>query len=257
MRKIQLTAVASAAVLLVACQGQQADKEEGGKAPLDSEAARFSYSVGVDLGTSLQAVDEDEVDLDALERGIREAYAGEDLALDEAERTEIKNQVAQRLQQKQAEQQARQGAEAAEKGAAYREENAQREGVEVTESGLQFELLKKGEGASPSEDDTVTVHYKGELIDGTEFDSSYERGEPATFPLGNVIPGWTEALQKMQEGGKARLVIPPELAYGEQGAGNRIGPNETLVFEVELIEVAESDSAEADADSADSDGGGD
>lgn len=249
MRKLQLTAVASAAVLLAACQGQQGNAESDSKASLDSDAARFSYSVGVDLGNSLQAVDESEVDLDALERGIREAYAGEDLAIDEAERTEIKNQVAQRLQQKQAEQQAQKGAEASEKGAAYQEENAQREGVEVTESGLQFEVLEEGEGASPSEDDTVTVHYKGELIDGTEFDSSYERGEPATFPLGNVIPGWTEALQKMQEGGKARLVIPPDLAYGEQGAGNRIGPNETLVFEVELIEVADEAAGEGDSGS--------
>ncbi|WP_052368315.1 FKBP-type peptidyl-prolyl cis-trans isomerase [Algiphilus aromaticivorans] len=256
MRKIQLTAVASAAVLLIACQGQQEGGNESSKAPaaLDSDAARFSYAVGVDLGNSLQAVDESEVDLDALDRGIREAYAGEDLAIDEAERAEIKNQVAQRLQKKQAEQQAQQGSEAAEKGAAYQEENAQRDGVEVTESGLQFEQLEKGEGASPSESDTVTVHYKGELIDGTEFDSSYERGEPATFPLGNVIPGWTEALQKMQEGGKARLVIPPELAYGEQGAGNRIGPNETLVFEVELIEVADEGD---NGDGEDSENGGD
>ncbi|MHA7834852.1 MAG: FKBP-type peptidyl-prolyl cis-trans isomerase, partial [Algiphilus sp.] len=132
---------------------------------------------------------------------------------------------------------------------------AAREGVEVTESGLQFESLEKGEGASPTAEDTVTVHYRGELIDGTEFDSSYQRGEPATFPLGNVIPGWTEALQKMQEGGKARLVIPPDLAYGEQGAGNRIGPNETLVFEVELIEVEGSDTDDADAADAEEDAG--
>lgn len=242
MRKLQMTAVASAAVLLAACGGQSGNAGgDGSKAELDSEAARFSYSVGVDLGQSLQAIDEGEVDLDALDRGIREAYAGEELAIDEAERTEIKNQVAQRLQQQQASQQAERGAEAAEKGAAFQEENAQRDGVEVTESGLQFELLEAGEGASPSEADTVTVHYKGELIDGTEFDSSYQRGEPATFPLANVIPGWTEALQKMKEGGKARLVIPPELAYGEQGAGNRIGPNETLVFEVELIEVEDAE----------------
>ena len=195
------------------------------------------------------------LDLDALERGIQEAFAGEELALDEAERTEIKNAVAQRLQKERAEEQAKAGEEAASKGKAFQEENAAREGVEVTESGLQFESLEKGEGASPTAEDTVTVHYRGELIDGTEFDSSYQRGEPATFPLGNVIPGWTEALQKMQEGGKARLVIPPDLAYGKQGAGNRIGPNETLVFEVELIEVQDDGAEEGDAESGEEDAG--
>ncbi|MEQ9010267.1 FKBP-type peptidyl-prolyl cis-trans isomerase [Algiphilus sp.] len=254
MWKFRLTAIA-AALVVTACQAQNEGSTDAKEASLDSESAKFSYAVGVDLGNSLQAV-KDDVDLAALERGIQEAFAGEELALDEAERTEIKNAVAQRLQQERAEEQAKAGEEAAAKGEAYQEENAARDGVEVTDSGLQFESLEQGKGASPTAEDTVTVHYRGELIDGTEFDSSYQRGEPATFPLGNVIPGWTEALQKMQEGGKARLVIPPDLAYGEQGAGNRIGPNETLVFEVELIEVKGDDAGDAAAsDTSEEDAG--
>lgn len=122
------------------------------------------------------------------------------------------------------------------KGQQYMSENAKREGVKTTESGLQYEVITEGDGKSPTATDTVLVHYKGTLIDGTEFDSSYKRGEPIEFPLNRVIPGWTEGVQLMKEGAKYRFVIPPNLAYGAQGAGP-IGPNETLVFEVELLKV--------------------
>ncbi|MEM9168460.1 MAG: FKBP-type peptidyl-prolyl cis-trans isomerase [Pseudomonadota bacterium] len=126
-----------------------------------------------------------------------------------------------------------------EKAQAFLEENGAEEGVEVTESGLQYTVLESGpdDGASPSADNQVTVHYKGTLLDGTEFDSSYSRGQPATFPLNGVIPGWTEGVQLMSVGDKFRFFIPPALAYGERGAGARIGPNEALIFDVELIEV--------------------
>jgi FKBP-type peptidyl-prolyl cis-trans isomerase FklB len=119
-------------------------------------------------------------------------------------------------------------------------ENKAKEGVKTTASGLQYKVLKEGEGPSPKVGDTVTVNYRGTLIDGTQFDSSYDRGEPATFPLTGVIPGWTEALQLMKKGSKWMLYIPPNLAYGERGAGNRIPPNSTLIFEVELISFQET-----------------
>jgi FKBP-type peptidyl-prolyl cis-trans isomerase len=123
------------------------------------------------------------------------------------------------------------------KGEAFLEDNAEREAVTETDSGLQYEVLDEGEGASPSGSDTVVVHYEGSLIDGTVFDSSYERDNPATLPLDGVIEGWQEGLQLMKEGAKYKFYIPAELGYGETGAGQRIGPNETLVFEVELLEV--------------------
>ncbi len=122
-------------------------------------------------------------------------------------------------------------------GREFLAENAKNDSVKVTESGLQYMVLKEGTGAKPGPTDEVTVHYTGKLLNGTVFDSSVERGEPATFPLDGVIPGWTEGLQLMSEGSKYRLFIPSELAYGEQGAGSDILPNSTLIFDVELIKV--------------------
>ena len=123
------------------------------------------------------------------------------------------------------------------KGEQFLKENATKEGVKATSSGLQYKVVKEGEGKSPKASDTVRVHYRGTTIDGKEFDSSYKRGEPIEFPLNGVIRGWTEGLQLMKEGGKSMLYIPSKLAYGEQGAGGAIGPNETLIFEVELLKV--------------------
>ena len=122
-------------------------------------------------------------------------------------------------------------------GEKFRKENSERDGVTVTDSGLQYEVITQGEGEKPTAEDTVSVHYEGTLIGGKVFDSSVARGQPAEFPLTNVIPGWTEGLQLMNVGSKYRFVIPSELAYGERGAGQDIGPGETLVFEVELLEI--------------------
>ena len=127
-------------------------------------------------------------------------------------------------------------------GEKFLAENAERESVTVTDSGLQYEVMSEGDGASPTAEDTVTVHYKGTLLDGTEFDSSYSRGEPATFPLSRVIPGWTEGVQLMKVGSKFKFFIPSELAYGERSTG-KITPNSTLVFEVELLDVASAEGA--------------
>ena len=125
----------------------------------------------------------------------------------------------------------------AETGADFLAQNAKKQGITVTDSGLQYEVIQSGEGLSPSRTDRVTVHYRGTLVDGREFDSSYKRGKPATFPLNRVITGWTEGLQLMKEGDKWRLFIPSDLGYGSRGAGDLIGPNETLIFEVELLKI--------------------
>ena len=126
---------------------------------------------------------------------------------------------------------------ALEKGQAFLKENGTKEGVKTTPSGLQYKIVKEGTGKAPKASDTVVVHYKGTLINGKEFDSSYKRGEPATFPLSGVIKGWTEGLLYLKEGGKAMLYIPSDLAYGKRGAGADIGPDETLIFEVELVKI--------------------
>jgi FKBP-type peptidyl-prolyl cis-trans isomerase FkpA len=229
--------LAAVAAMVSACS-PAGNGDDAGPASLDSEAQKFGYAIGIDLGRSLQPV-EDEVDVSALKQGLDDVLAGREPRLDEAARDEVKNTVAQRLQAGQMAEQAQRGQQAAEAGRAFLAENAERDGVETTESGLQYEILEEGEGASPTAQDSVTVHYRGTLIDGTEFDSSYARGEPVTFPLGNVIAGWTEGLQLMKAGGKAKLFIPSDLGYGAGGAGSRIGPNETLIFEVELLEIQE------------------
>jgi FKBP-type peptidyl-prolyl cis-trans isomerase len=147
--------------------------------------------------------------------------------------TELKQQAAAAAKQQREEQ----AGKNLEEGKAFLAENARKEGVRTLPSGLQYQVLSQGEGDPPAATDTVTVHYRGTLVDGSEFDSSYGRGEPATFPLDRVIRGWTEGLRLMRPGAKYRLFVPPELAYGERGGGPKIGPNSTLVFEVELLSV--------------------
>jgi FKBP-type peptidyl-prolyl cis-trans isomerase len=187
------------------------------------------------------------MDIDAFAAGFRDGAEGKEGKMTQEE---IQAEMQAYQEKMMAEQQAAQAAlgEANLAAAtAYLEENKAREGVVVTETGLQYEIVEAGEGATPGPEDTVEVHYRGTLVDGTEFDSSYKRGETVTFGVGQVIPGWTEALQLMPVGSKWNLYIPPELGYGAGGAGQMIGPNSALIFEVELVSIpsqAEEDSAE-------------
>lgn len=203
---------------------------------LTTEQQKLSYSLGLIVGGQLKQ-DVQDVDLEAFQEGVQTIYKdGEPLLTPEQV-----NQVMQAFQQRKMEEQRQAIAQLAkenlEKGQAYMAENGKKDGVTTTESGLQYEQLQAGNGNKPAATDNVEVHYRGTLVDGTEFDSSYARGEPVTFPLNGVIPGWTEGVQLMDEGSKARLVIPSELAYGPGGMGNAIGPNETLVFEIELLKI--------------------
>jgi FKBP-type peptidyl-prolyl cis-trans isomerase FklB len=203
---------------------------------LQTETERYSYILGLDVGESLKNLDT-ELDLDVLKQGIQHVLEDQERAMSAEEIQATRDEL---LQQVRAQAQSRAQAQAEvnrQAGADFLAENAQRESVEVTDSGLQYEVIEAGDGERPSAEDTVTVHYRGTLIDGTEFDSSYSRGEPATFPLNGVIAGWTEGLQLMPVGSTYKFFIPSELAYGERGAGQVIGPNSTLVFDVELLEI--------------------
>jgi FKBP-type peptidyl-prolyl cis-trans isomerase FklB len=197
---------------------------------LENSMDSVSYSVGVLLAQSLKQQGLDKVDPKVLSQGISDVLTGADLQIDVNEA----NQIFQQYAQKRAEESSK---EAVAAGQAFLKENGQRPEVTTTASGLQYLVINEGEGASPKATDKVTVHYRGTLLNGKEFDSSYRRGQPASFPVNGVIPGWVEALQLMKVGSKWRLFIPSELAYGARGAGQDIGPNETLVFEVELLEI--------------------
>lgn len=234
-KTFRLTATALAVAMLAACQPKQ-DDAASATAALESDAQKFGYAIGVDLGKSLQPVKQD-VDIAALKAGIDDAFSDATPKLDDAAREAIKNTVAQKMQERQKAEREAQSATAKEAGDKFLAENAKKEGVKTTASGLQYEVLTEGTGAHPTAESRVTVHYKGTLINGEEFDSSYSRGQPVTFPLANVIPGWTEGVQLMTTGAKYKFVIPAALAYGERGAGVKIGPNETLIFEVELISI--------------------
>lgn len=204
---------------------------------LETEAQQIGYIIGMDIGESLKTQGTD-IDLDALFDAIRATYEGQELALTPEEAATIRESfIASRRAEAESER-AEQAAANAAAGDSFLLENRSREGVVVTDSGLQYEVLEMGEGPRPAASDTVTVHYRGTLLSGEEFDSSYARGEPATFQLDKVIPGWTEGLQLMPVGSKFVFYIPSDLAYGPNGGGP-IGPNATLVFEVELQDIQE------------------
>lgn len=244
MKKLTTLLAAIACAGLVASCNKKDDKAAApGDAALTTDAQKFGYAIGVDLGRSLQPVKAD-VDIAALKAGLDDVFAGGTPKMDDAAREEIKNSVAKKMQERQMEERTQQASKAKEEGEKFLAENAKKPGVKTTATGLQYEVLTEGTGPHPKASDTVTVHYKGTLINGEEFDSSYSRGQPISFPLQNVIPGWTEGVQLMTPGSKYKFYIPSSLAYGERGAGVKIGPNSTLIFEVELVKIG-ADDAEA------------
>lgn len=232
-----------ALVALAACQ-QQSPPEPAAVA-LDTPEQRLSYGVALGLGRNM-ANDGMTIDVDAFAAGLRDALSGAAQKLSDEDIQAEMVAFQQRIDaEREANSQALAQANAA-AAAVFLTENGAREGVLTTPSGLQYEVLEAGAGASPGADDRVQVHYRGTLLDGTEFDSSYARGEPVVFGVGQVISGWTEALQLMQVGAKYKLFIPSDLAYGAGGAGDLIGPNAALIFEVELLDIPSQQASAAE-----------
>ena len=234
MTYFKFTATALLMMILAACQqNQETASAEPSGVSLESQEAKLGYMYGLQAASDLMRSGLNEkIDLDAVILALKDITAGEEarLSVEEMQTTQLAFQ-----QQQQAEFQALSDENQAQ-GDAYLAGNAEQENIVITDSGLQYQVLREGKGKKPEATSTVKVHYSGKLVDGTEFDSSYTRGEPANFPVSGVIPGFSEGLLLMQEGAKYKLSIPAAIAYGDQ-APESIGPNQVLVFEVELLEV--------------------
>lgn len=198
---------------------------------------KLSYALGIGIGSQLAGMGAKELNIDDFAQAIKDVISGSELKVDNAEAQTLVQNFFQEQEAKQQAAAAEAGKAAKAAGEAFLAENAKKDGVVTLSSGLQYQVLKEGNGKKPSATDQVVCHYEGTLIDGTVFDSSYQRNQPATFGLNQVIAGWTEGVQLMQEGAKYRFFIPYNLAYGERGAGAQIPPFAALVFDVELIEV--------------------
>ena len=206
------------------------------KSELKDQKGKESYSLGYQFGQYIKSQGID-IDLEIYTSGIKDALGGKEPQMSQEDIRGTIMGLQQRQQAARQKEMKEKSTKNLEQGKTFLAENQKKEGVKALPSGLQYKVLAEGSGKTPKADDTVTVNYKGTLIDGTEFDSSYKRGQPATFKVNGVIKGWTEALPLMKEGSKYQLFIPPDLAYGERGAGRNIPPNSTLIFEVELISV--------------------
>lgn len=230
---MKLASLVLVAILLVAGHVWAADD-----VALKTQKDKLSYSFGANFGKNLkqQSID---IDPDIMMKGLKDGLSGNKTILTDQEMRDVMTAFQKEMVAKQAEQRKALGEKNKKEGDAFLAENKQKEGVKTLPSGLQYRVLKAGTGKSPKITDSVVAQYRGTLIDGTEFDSSYQRKEPPTFRVNGVIKGWTEALQLMKEGDKWQLFVPSDLAYGERGAGPLIGPNSTLIFEVELISVRE------------------
>ena len=208
-----------------------------GAAPaLKTDQDKVSYMIGHQIGGNFKR-DGLDVDLNMVMNGLKDGLSGEKSPLSPEDSQKLMTDLQKSLQAKAEAKRKADGDKNTAAGKTFLAENGKKDGVKTLPSGLQYKVITEGKGDSPKATDTVSTNYKGTLIDGTEFDSSYKRGQPAKFPVNRVIPGWTEALQLMKEGDKWKLTIPPNLAYGERGAGAAIPPNSTLIFEVELISV--------------------
>jgi FKBP-type peptidyl-prolyl cis-trans isomerase FklB len=229
--------IISLAALCVASIGLAQDK-----APLKDQKDKASYSIGYDIGSTFKKQNVD-LNADALFTGLKDALGGKEALLTKEDREKTLEVFQKEMMEKQVAASKEAATKNAAEGEKFLAENKKKDGVKTTASGLQYKVLKEGSGESPKETDTVVTNYRGTLLDGTEFDSSYKRNEPASFPVNRVIKGWTEALQLMKPGAKYQLFIPSALAYGERGAGRDIGPNATLIFEVELLSVKPPEAA--------------
>ena len=231
-----ILALTAVLVLFLSSLTFTANEEKAPIKELKTEAEKFGYTLGLDIGSNLKELPT-EIDIPALFQGLEDALKDRTPLLNPQQYAEIKQELTMKIKRSRG----RKTAELAEKnrteGEAFLAENQEKEGVITTESGLQYIILREGDGPKPKDTDRVSVHYRGTLMDGTEFDSSYERGKPITFEVMGVIAGWTEGLQLMKMGSKYRLFIHSELGYGERGAGADIGPNATLIFEVELLSI--------------------
>ncbi len=243
MKKV-LILLAVGGLFVSSCDKPQPQKSaaenEITRADLKTEDDKVSYSLGFSMGANLKKRGELKINIDTFQQGVRDGFTDSNPLLnqDEMKRTLIEMKARKRANyMKKTGERKNQGEANRQRGTAFLERNKAKESIVTLESGLQYKILKKGTGASPKATDTVRCHYKGTTIDGKEFDSSYKRGKPATFALNRVIRGWTEGLQLMKKGGKWQFFIPSELAYGERGSGRNIGPNEALIFEVELLGI--------------------
>ncbi len=230
-------------VILLTCLVVPGSLQAANSSELKTEKDKLSYSIGLDMGTYLHGI-ENELDYTHLLEGLQAGYNGEKPVLSMEEMQAVQQNFAARMKERQEAELAAMKEANKKAGDEFLATNKKKEGVVVTESGLQYEVVEAGNGESPKASDTVSVHYKGTTIDGKVFDDSNKRGEPAVFGVNQVIPGWTEVLQLMKKGAKYKVVIPSELAYGEQGVPPMIAPNAVLVFDIELLTIVDNKAEE-------------
>ncbi len=234
MRKVVIVLIGL--VILLPFLSLATDEEKDTDVELKSFEQKLSYMLGQQIGNNIKE-SPTEIDIDIFVSGIRDSLKGNKSLLSDEETNQVRQEFSRQVQETRNQEMAALSGKNLKDGEAFLAENKKKEGIVTTDSGLQYKVLKQGDGPKPQSTDKVTVHYRGTLLDGTEFDSSYKRGQPASFQVGGVIRGWTEALQLMNVGSKYQLFIPAGLAYGQRGAGQRIGPNSMLIFDVELLSI--------------------